>query len=227
MNKIFLVGGVSIIFLSACGNDEGFSASKSLDVMDYVVASDSGFNGYGHLNYYYQSDELMADLGLDSFEDREEIKVIKDAIELRPESSTRNLSNGDEITMTARVHTDELPEGINIQPGKEKTYVIDELDELEVLTTEDIHENVEIEFTGYDGKGYVNRINNHFEEPFTALQDIDFYVDNKEHNLKNGDIVNIVVNDNLTTVLGANGYILEDNFDPGYVVSGLSKGANY
>lgn len=200
--------------MTACG--------KSEEVVDYVDVSFSGMDTLGSATFEVDENKLLKEIFnlKDDAHDYPDEKTAKQAqnvleayeITVEPQE---NLSNGDKIKITASVNDDLTTK---IKSG-EKEITVEGLEEPSVLTTEEVEKSLVFNFNGVSGRG-VAQIDKVFDESF--LNNLTFEVEN-DGNLANGDKVEILVDEYFEDELHANGYILEENFEPTVEVKGLDK----
>lgn len=214
---------LTTLLLTGCGSDDtAIEKTPSVNAIDYSEIIFHGVNTKGHAEASgYLEPTMFEELGLnvDSELDEPEIDAIHDALHYDFDKY-ENLSNGDEVTVTLRVDEEELePYNIEVLPG-EKVFTVENLEEPLILTSEAVEENLEIEFEGKNGEGRVYNIIDNFEEPLTTFNNIDFVIANEGH-LSNGDMATVEVTEMLEDNLADQGYVLEDDFHPEFLVTDL------
>src|SRR5699024_1907371 len=208
----FAVMGVTI--LSACNSAE--------NVTEYVEVSFSGMDSQGSASYDVDEMGLVEEV-LDLDEDAqdypdaetaEEAEEILDAYDISIDEED-DLSNGDTVVITASVDDEETKK----IEGGEKEFTVEDLDEPEMVTSEDVEENLVFNFNGVSGRGEA-QIDNIFDE--SPLNNISFEVEN-DGELENGEDAQITVDDEAESALHSEGYMLEDDFNPTVEVEDLDK----
>jgi len=206
---IFLV--IVLTLMSACSNPE--------EMTDYVEVSFSGTDTMGTANYEVNEEQLIEevfdyndDTNFADEETLEEINNLEEAykIQLEPDE---DLSNGDTVSLTVSVDEEKTDK---IQGG-EKEVTVENLEEPDVLTSEDVENNLVLNFIGANGKGAA-KIDNTFNE--SPLSEINFKVKNNGE-LENGDKSEIIISDETRSSLNKDGYVLDDDFNPSFTVEGL------
>lgn len=214
--KLLVVLFCGLFFLTAC--------SKSYDATKYVSASANGLNGAGKLSTEYDYEKLIlevfnkpvSELALDikNYEKTfAKIESIYSGITLVPDKD-RDLSNGDVVNIEVVVDKSKLKD---IKGGTFK-YTVEGLKDPEVLTSDLVEKHLVVNFTGYNGRGQISSADSTLPE---AIRYINFEFE-KDGELKNGDEISLVVNDDLKDQLSYNEYVLEENFAPKFEVTGLS-----
>lgn len=211
---VFLFFAFILLFMTACG--------KSEEVVDYVDVTFSGMDTLGSATFEVDETKLLKEIFnlKDDAHDYPDEKTANQAqnvleaydIKIEPHE---NLSNGDKIKIIASVNEDLTTK---IKEG-EKEITVEGLEEPNVLTTAEVEKNLVFNFNGFSGRG-VAQIDKVFDESF--LNHFTFEVEN-DGNLSNGDKVGIQLAENIEDELHANGYILEDNFQPTVEVKGLDE----
>lgn len=141
----------------------------------------------------------------------QEIVELYDSYEVEI-SPLEELKNDDIVTVSVTVDEDYTYAFAN----GEKEFTVSGLKELEVLADEEIKKHIVVDFVGANERGF-SRINNTFSNEFRSLR---FTVEN-EANLKNGDKVALVLEDN--SPLRNAGYRLDDDFNLTYEVKELRE----
>lgn len=208
----FAVIGATI--LSACNSAE--------EMIEYVDVSFSGMDTQGSASYEVDEMGLIAEvLGLDEdaqdypdSETAEEAEEILDAYDISIDEE-EDLSNGDTVVISATVDDEETKK----ITGGEKEFTVEDLDEPEKVTSEDVEENLVFNFNGVSGRGAA-QIDNIFDE--SPLNNISFGVEN-DGELENGEDAKITVDDEAESALHSEGYMLEEDFNPTVEVEDLDK----
>lgn len=204
---------ITLFFLTSCGTAE--------DLTDYIDVSFSGMDSQGHAEYEVKEDKLHKEIfDYDEEEDfaddetEEEMDNLDDAYKIKLDPK-KDLSNGDKVKVTASVNdekTDKIKDG-------EKEVTVKNLEEPETLTTDDVENNLVINFNGASGRGKA-KIDNKLDD---SLSSLDFEIDD-DGELENGDEVKAVLKgDENEQQLNQAGYVLEEDFNPTFEVEGLDK----
>ena len=205
-----LISLIGMLFLAACGHQA--------DVTDYVKVSFSGMDGAGRAEFSVAEDKMFEDIfdmDSDSFDKDtlKEMMQISDAYKTKMDKE-KNLSNGDEVKVTVSVDED-TTDKLN---GGEKVFTVKDLEEPKKLTSQDVEDNLDIEFAGANGRGEAISIYNLFD---SGLGAINFEVENNGK-LNNGEDAKIILeNDDVEDDLLRYGYVLADDFQPTVKVEGL------
>ncbi|MFD2210365.1 hypothetical protein ACFSMW_11695 [Virgibacillus halophilus] len=200
-----------IFFLAACG--------QAKDATDYVNVSFSGMSGAGSATYNMDESKMFEDIfDMDSKSDsvnRETLKEmgqISDAYKIKLDKK-RELSNGDKVKVTVSVNEDETKK----IKGGQKEITVKGLEEPKELTSEDVENNLNVDFNGANGRGEANVYNN----LDSGLSTIDFEVEN-DGKLKNGEQAKIILKDeDSKNDMLRFGYVLADDFQPTVKVKDL------
>ncbi|GEQ49187.1 hypothetical protein [Tetragenococcus koreensis] len=198
----------------------GCSNLGAEDLAEYVDVDFSGMDTKGTADYSIDEDALLKDVydvDIESeFPDEEtlqEIENLEDSMKVNIDK-TDNLSNGDNIKVTANVNEDKIEK---VKSG-EKEFEVKGLSKPKTLTSEDVEKNLVVNFTGVSGQGEV-QADNTFDEPLDSL-DFTFENDGK---LKNDDQAEIVLSKEDKQQLIDMGYLTEKDFAPAFKVEGLDK----
>lgn len=143
-----IAAGAFLILLLSCVMTG--CGRQSIDVMEEIEVSFNGVDGYGTadvLNTYKWEDaayEAMAGGDEADFSVMEAMTWLEGAVsfELSPKE---NLSNGDEVTVTAVVDNDTAKEYDLALKGGEKKFTVEGLQEPQEL---DLFENIDVQFNG-------------------------------------------------------------------------------
>jgi len=157
MKKVFKTATMAALLLMAAGTLTG-CGKKQIDVMEGVELEFNGVNGYGTAyiaDEFTWEDEAMEAAGItegmDSDDDAEALSmfqgmyVVESAVEYEI-SPRENLSNGDVVTVTAKVDNEAVEEYKIEFTGKEKEFTVEGLKDVEEI---DLFEGVEVEFEGF------------------------------------------------------------------------------
>lgn len=202
---------ISVFLLAACGSSE--------DMTEYVEVSFSGMDTQGTASYDVDVTGLIGEIfDLEEADDNPDKKTAKEIesvlsaydVKVKPES---DLANGDEVTVVVSVD-EEKTDKIT---GGEKKFTVKDLEEPKKVTTKDVEEKLVVNFNGVSGRG-VAQIDNIFDE--SPMSDITFEIEN-DGELKNEDQATVIVGSDFEDVLQSNGYILEEDFNPTFEVTGL------
>jgi len=200
----------------------GCSNLGAEDLAEYIDVEFSGMNTKGTADYSVDEDALLEDvydIDVDNeFPDEEtlqEIENLEDSMKINI-NKTDNLSNGDEIKVTANVDEDKIEK---IKSG-EKEVEVEGLSKPKTLTDEAVEKNLVVNFNGVSGQGEV-QVDNTFDEPLSSL---DFTFENNGK-LENDEQAKIVLSKEDNQQLIDAGYITEEDFAPTFKVEGLDKTA--
>lgn len=191
---------LSVMLLSGCG---------AKDISEYIDVSFQGYNTFGTVTATL-NDSFYSENGVN--------KYVNDLNGINIEFDKEdNLSNGDEIKVTTVVDAEEMKEKkIPVKQG-EKTVTVEGLEEPEVLTNQEVEDNLVLNYLGVSGTG-TTQIDNLFSEP---LDNVNFEVSN-DGTLTNGDMATIAISKEDESLLNDQGYILDEDFAPSFEVSGLN-----
>lgn len=135
---------VMAALLTGCGK-------KKIDIMEGLTISFDGYDGYGAAtleNEYSWEAEAFEAAGIksiDGFDTFAHAVIIEGSVsyEVTPKE---NLSNGDEVTVKAKIDQEALEEyDFELIAEKEKTFTVTGLKEIKEV---DLFENIEVEFSG-------------------------------------------------------------------------------
>lgn len=200
-----------MILFTGCGK-------KKIDVMESLTLSFNGVNGYGtaELKNAYDWEKMVFEAAnieeIESFSDLENAFAIESAViyDITPKE---NLSNGDEITVTARIDNGAVEQYKIELVAKEKKFTVEGLPEVETI---DLFENIDVIFSGTApyAKAVISDSNtNHFVMTRYTL--------NKDSGLALGDVVTVTAEYNKEELLKA-GYAAEsDNKE--FIVSNVPR----
>lgn len=143
--QILIIGLLFLIMLlfTGCGK-------KKIDVMESLTLNFSGVNGHGTAeleNAYAWEETVLEAAGIEeieSFSDLENAFVIESAVTYNI-SPKENLSNGDEITVTAQIDNEAVAQYKIELTAKEKKFTVEGLPEVEAI---DLFENIDVIFSG-------------------------------------------------------------------------------
>lgn len=218
MKRLLFVYAVVGLLLTACGG----SKMAEVDILDYVEVEFEGVDSVGTASYDVNVNSIIKDIlkidskkeieaRLEDFseEDREKFIIFLDSDNKMDItfSESENLSNGDEVELTVKVI-----EGEGFIKGGQKKFTVENLEEVKVLTSEEVEKFVVVDFLGANGKGFVS-IKNLFKD---NLANLTFEVEN-DGELTNGDKVELKIageeeeNDGGKKLIDL-GYKLEENF---------------
>lgn len=151
MKKVFKTVAMTAILLMTAGTLTA-CGKKQIDVMEGVELEFSGVNGYGTVyiaDEFTWEEEALEAAGIT--DDSEALNALQGlyAVESAVEyeiSPRENLSNGDVVTVTAKVDNEAVEEYKIEFTGKEKEFTVEGLKEVEEV---DLFESVEVEFEGF------------------------------------------------------------------------------
>lgn len=192
--------------------------TKKIDVMESLTLNYSGVNGYGIAEiediYAWESSALEAAgiQDIDSFSDLEDAFVIESAVSYDI-SPKENLSNGDEVIVTAQINNEAVEKYKIKFEAKEKKFVVEGLPEVQTI---DLFENIDVTFQGIapDATAAITDANTDY---FVYTQ----YALDKKNNLNIGDIVTVTAKYNKEELLSA-GYVAENDTKE-FMVSSIPK----
>lgn len=153
MKKVFQTAVMTALLLMAAGVFTG-CGKKQIDVMEDVELEFNGVNGYGTARiadeYAWEEEALEAagiteDDDSDGFDALRVIYTVESAVEYEI-SPRENLSNGDVVTVTAKVDNESVEDYKIEFTGKEKKFTVEGLKEVEEI---DLFEGVKVEFEGF------------------------------------------------------------------------------
>lgn len=211
-----------VVIASACG---GLKA-KEVDLVDYVDVSFHGVSTGGTAEYTIDIQQAIADVHGWDIEDFDEemdylyvkkqdeadkINELYESYEITVEPS-EGLANDDVVKVSVSVGDDYT----YAFAESEKEVTVSGLEELDVLTEDEVKKHVVIDFIGANERGFA-RVNNTFNNEFSS---VDFTVEN-DGQLKNGDKAKLIIGDDST--LFNLGYRLDDDFELTYEVDGLNN----
>lgn len=211
---------VIIFALAAC--------NKTVKLADYVDVEFTGYDKVGQATFDIDKEQLYEDvLGVKSEKDLEDEDIQQKIATITSQTSvklenTNDLENGDTVTIITEVNEDRVD---NIEGGK-KEITVEGLEELKTLSEEDVLDNIDIEFVGTDGRGFIH-IENEFEtdSDFSSLTNLEFEVENDGY-LENDEEVTIVPNEKDKNNLPTSGYEIDDDFALTVTVEGLKPVAS-
>src|SRR5699024_4284886 len=222
-NIYLLITILLVMILVACSGDnsetnKNVKEVNAIDVSEFVEITYEGLNSAGIAEYTADYDAMVEkiytdELNQDNNEDEDILEQLKEDLNIYLDNMT-DLSNDDEIILSIDSEHDRVK-------TTEKTLVVSGLEEPKVLTTEDVEENLDVEFKGINGSGNF-KVYNQFDEPL-----YDFHFPFEESNeLNNGDEVVLEKDDMNEDELLRIGYILDENFAPKFEVTGLTEMAS-
>lgn len=209
-----ILGVISLSALSAC--------NSAKDMTEYVDVSFSGMDTLGTASFDVDENKLISEV-LDMDEDAqdfpdaetaEEAEEIFSAYDIKLDEE-EDLSNGDTVTVSVDVDEEKTKK----IKGGEKEFTVENLDEPEELTSDDVEENLVFNFNGVSGRGEA-QIDNMFDA--YPMSDISFEVEN-DGELKNEDEAKISITEEAESELHNEGYMLEDDFNPTVEVKDLDE----
>ncbi|WP_369672871.1 hypothetical protein [Enterococcus lactis] len=193
--------------------------SDTKELSDYVKVNFSGMDTMGTANYSVDETKLVKDIfGYDKeidFTDEKNLEKIDSflkAFKIKLDK-TEDLS-GDKVKVSVSVDTNQTNK---INTG-EKIVEVQGLEETERLTSMEVEKNLDINFTGVDGRGSA-QIDNVFSD---FIGNIEFQIKN-DSNLKNGDQPTIDGTDELVKELKDYSYILDEKFNPTFEIKKLLR----
>ncbi len=180
ISKILLAVSMTVIFcacLSACGKEK-------FNITQYIDPTFNGYDGYGTLSLqgtYDWIDDVMDWYG-DSITDAQRRsceRELRDVVEFSYEPK-ENLSNGDTVTVTAKVGK-AADDYAFILDNREITFTVEGLEEIKEI---DPFENIEVVFDGKSPNGNAILNNNSGDYSITYKMD-------KNNGLSNGDTITV------------------------------------
>lgn len=187
-----------LIFLTGCG-------TKKIDVMESLTLSYDGVNGYGTADlknaYGWEADAFEAAniKGIESFADLGNAFTIESAVSYNI-SPNQNLSNGDEVTVTALINNEAVEEYKIEFEGEEKKFIVEGLPEVQTV---DLFENIDILYTGI-----APNVNASIGDGNTVYYVMTHYSLDKTNGLDVGDIITVTAQYSKEELLKS-GYIAE------------------
>lgn len=191
---------------------EDLEAAK--DIIDYVTVSFIGLDSQGKVEYDLNEGQLIADIfGQDGMDEEieAEIELLKSAYTIEVDQDGE-LSNGDKVKLKVTVDKDQS----KLVKSGEKEFTVKELNPATKLTEKEIQKHLVVNFNGISGRG-VAKIDNTFSSP---LNHFEFVIEN-DGELKNGDDVTLVWDEEMVDRLNQSNYIVEKDFKPTFKVKGL------
>lgn len=192
--------------------------TKKIDVMESLTLNYSGVNGYGIAEiediYAWESSALEA-VGIqdiDSFSDLEDAFIIESAVSYDI-SPKENLSNGDEVIVTAQIDNEAVEKYKIKFEAKEKKFVVEGLPEVQTI---DLFENIDVTFQGIAPNATATVI-----DASTDYYTLTRYVINKDSNLDIGDVITVTAEYDKDQLLKA-GYVAESDTKE-FVVTNVSR----
>lgn len=209
--KSFLMCILIFIVFTGCG-------SKKIDVMETIVLSYSGVDGYGVAEienaYAWESVALEAAeiKNIDSFSDLEDAFVIENAVsyEISPKE---NLSNGDEVTVIAQIDNEAVEKYKIKFEAKEKKFVVEGLPEVQTI---DLFEDIDVVFQGIAPDATATIVDASTDHYVYTQYTLD-----TKSNLNVGDIVTVTAKYDKEELLNA-GYVAENDTKE-FMVSSIPK----
>lgn len=197
-----------VFLLAAC--------SKKSDALDYLRVNFEGLDGYGTLNYSFDYDKYYAKIfkfhqgqamPQEVQEATDEIEKLK--IQVKPK---KDLANGDKVKLTVKT-----PKDAKFFKDSKQTIKVKDLGKAKKLTTKVAEQSIKLEFSGYDGHGYV-RVKEGLPGKLSSI----FLKFKNDGHLKNGKKTTLIVNDDFKNALLQQGYVVSKKFKPQFKVSGLN-----
>lgn len=194
-SKYFIVGLITLFamyIMTGCGK-------SNIDVMENVQLEFNGANGHGTANiideYTWEISALEA-AGLSDSDDLHALFAIECAVTYKI-TPNENLSNGDEVTITAVVDNDSVEKYNICFSANEKKVIVEGLKEVEEV---DLFTGVNVEFSGLGP--YINAsLENSSNLPFYVNYTLD-----KDAGLDIGDVIKVTAEYNEEKLL-QDGYI--------------------
>lgn len=201
------------------------SKTEQVDLIDYIDVSFSGVSTEGVADYTIDIDQAIVDVygwELSEFDEEmdylyvkkpeiaEEIEQLYDSYEVSFDPAN-DLENNDIVTVRVSVGEDYTYAFAN----GEKELTVSGLEELDVLTEEEVEKHIVVDFVGANERGF-SRVNNTFNNEFSSVE---FMIEN-DGNLSNGDQAKLMIGEDNT--LREMGYRLETDFDVTFEVEGLA-----
>ncbi len=215
MKKKSIFSASILLFLFAmfmgCG-------TKKIDVMESVVLNFSGVDGYGVAEiedaYAWEKSALEAAgiQDIENFSDLGDAFVIESAVSYDI-SPKENLSNGDEVVVTAQIDNDAVEQYKIRFEAKEKRFVVEGLPEVQTI---DLFENIEVAFQGIAPNASAIVIDENTDYYTMMHYNID-----KDNNLDIGDAITVTAEYDKEQLLKA-GYVAESDTKE-FVVSNISR----
>ena len=155
---------------------------KTLNISKYVYVEYDGFNEYGTVEAYLDTEGLE-----DEFETSKQYEKFLEYYELIIEPDD-NLTNGDTITVSITLSNDNWLDNNKLKLDSE--YITFTVEGLEDATKVDVFETLEIEVTGYSPEIRVQVNNNSSDEFIKTVS----YSLSESYGLSNGDLITITAN---------------------------------
>lgn len=213
MKQILKAATMSVLLFIAMGTLTG-CGKKQIDVMEGIELKYNGVNGYGTAyiaDAYVWEDEALEAAGLaeamDSDDESEAFSAVRGVFTIESAvkyeiSPSDNLSNGDEVTVTAKIDNESVEDYAIEFTGKEKKFIVKGLKEVEEI---DLFKGVEVKFEGF--APYVKATLS-TQNTNNAVH-VNYSIDKRE-NLTVGDTVVVTAEYNAESLL-QKGYIAAGN----------------
>lgn len=216
MKKILSLFALSfgiIFILTGCG-------SKA-ELTDYIEINFDGYDTMGNASYSVNEDKLINDVFevSDDFsnlnmETMKEIDKMLSSYDITLDKD-KNLSNGDEVVVHIKLDKEKAEK---IKSKDEMKVKVSGLDEPRKLSDEEIDKNVVVNFSGVSGRGEI-QIDTTFDEDLSGLE----FEAKQDGNIKNGDMVEVALDEDSRSSLSTLGYILTGNGSAKFKASGLAE----
>jgi hypothetical protein len=199
---------------------------KKFDLEDYIEISYDGYNGYASASATLDRDALYEDIykeigeeeEIDDLEDllEDSAQLVKavSSIKLKVTSESKNLSNGDKITVSISYNNDIAKKSDIKFKGKTVTETVKDLESVEEI---DPFEELEVSFTGISPNGSIEL---KYNGDNSYISTSSFSID-KRNGLRNGDEVTVSVESNDDYTLDY-GYVIKKK-EQKYTVSDLEE----
>lgn len=204
MKKKSILGASILLFLftmlTGCG-------TKKIDVMESVVLTFNGVDGYGVAEiedaYAWEKSafEAAGIQDIEDFSDLGDAFVIESAVSYDI-SPKENLSNGDEVIVTAQIDNEAVEQYKIKFEAKEKRFVVEGLPEVQTI---DLFENIDVTFQGIAPNATATIIDANTDYYVYTQYNLD-----KKSNLSDGDIITVTAKYDAEELLNA-GYIAESD----------------
>lgn len=246
LQKHFFVGLLTVVLavlliVTAAVNVVSFVTR--IDLTQFVVVKEYGYNGSGYVSYDIDRDLILEKVfGVDDYDDLSEddeevyddlVHSLKSAI--TGNSPTTELSNGDMVEYTIEDIKDISDStGLKFKNKDTISYTVSNLNPPVQLKVSDLFD---VSFAGYEGSGGIiltakEKSDGHYAETgygnsFYIDGDVSAAVDVKditEATLKNNDTVelSLVASDDNDTLRSEYGFYIEPDFTESFTVEGLS-----
>lgn len=220
---LVLVAAVAVLIVVICSSGK----SRTIRLVDYVVVTEKGYNGYGSADLDLDWANLIKDhknhiafteKGEQMFGQQcEPFALVDEFTRVNMEYGENGyLSNGDQVN--CEIDVDEtLWDYVVCDLDYSEVYIYF-MSQLKDLTKKDVFEKLNVEFTGVSPWGTATLT---YEEEDDNI--VDYFYCTKEYDLKNGDMVEVILNEDQVESLKSNYGIEPTVLSKEYIVKGLPQ----